>query len=89
LFTFNARIPLADHWPKRRIGGTYPVSRVAMMQSGQDWYGDDSPRSLDGPPLQPLDLYTALSQRLRKTSFVTLWNGETGDEPAGTQHMQG
>jgi hypothetical protein len=24
---------------------SYP--RVAMMQSGQDWYGDDGPRSLD------------------------------------------
>jgi putative tryptophan/tyrosine transport system substrate-binding protein len=26
---------------------SYP--RVAMMQSGQDWCGDDGPRSLDGP----------------------------------------
>jgi hypothetical protein len=26
---------------------SYP--RVAMMQSGQDWYGDDGPRLLDGP----------------------------------------
>jgi hypothetical protein len=25
---------------------SYP--RVAMMQSGKDWYGDDSPGSLDG-----------------------------------------
>ena len=25
---------------------SYP--RVAMMQSGQDWYDDDGPRSLDG-----------------------------------------
>jgi hypothetical protein len=29
------------------FGFAYP--RVAMMQSGQDWYGDDGPRSLDGP----------------------------------------
>lgn len=32
-------------------------------------------------------LYTALSQGLRRTSFVTLWNGEPGDGPGGTQHM--
>jgi hypothetical protein len=25
---------------------SYP--RVAMMESGKDWYGDDSPGSLDG-----------------------------------------
>jgi hypothetical protein len=33
------------HWymcPSRK---SYP--RVAMMQSGQDWCGDDGPRSLD------------------------------------------
>jgi hypothetical protein len=33
-----------SHCPSRK---SYP--RVAMMQSGQDWYGDDGPRSLDGP----------------------------------------
>jgi tetratricopeptide (TPR) repeat protein len=32
-------------------------------------------------------LYTALSQGLRRTSFTTLWNGEPGDGPGGTQHM--
>jgi hypothetical protein len=32
-------------------------------------------------------LYTALSRGLRKTSFVTLWDGEPGDGPVGTQHM--
>jgi hypothetical protein len=32
-------------------------------------------------------LYTALSQGLRKASFVTLWNGEQGDGPGGTQNM--
>jgi hypothetical protein len=32
-------------------------------------------------------LYSALSMGLRKTSFVTLWNGEPGDGPGGTQHM--
>jgi hypothetical protein len=32
-------------------------------------------------------LYTALSQGLRRTSFITLWNGEPGDGPGGTQHM--
>jgi tetratricopeptide (TPR) repeat protein len=32
-------------------------------------------------------LYTALSQGLRRTSFVTLWNGEPGDGPGGTQNM--
>lgn len=32
-------------------------------------------------------LYTALSGGLAKTSFVTLWNGEMGDGPGGTQHM--
>jgi hypothetical protein len=32
-------------------------------------------------------LYSALSMGLRKTYFVTLWNGEAGDGPGGTQHM--
>jgi hypothetical protein len=32
-------------------------------------------------------LYTALSQGLRKISFVTLWDGEPGDGPGGTQNM--
>jgi tetratricopeptide (TPR) repeat protein len=32
-------------------------------------------------------LYSALSMGLRKTSFITLWNGEPGDGPGGTQHM--
>jgi hypothetical protein len=32
-------------------------------------------------------LYTALSQGLRRTSFITLWNGEPGDGPGGTQNM--
>jgi tetratricopeptide (TPR) repeat protein len=32
-------------------------------------------------------LYTALSQGLRKASFITLWNGEPGDGPGGTQNM--
>jgi tetratricopeptide (TPR) repeat protein len=32
-------------------------------------------------------LYSALSMGLRKTYFVTLWNGEPGDGPGGTQHM--
>ena len=32
-------------------------------------------------------LYSALSSGLRRTSFVTLWNGEAGDGPGGTQHM--
>jgi tetratricopeptide (TPR) repeat protein len=32
-------------------------------------------------------LYTALSQGLMKTSFITLWNGEPGDGPGGTQNM--
>ena len=33
----------SDGCPSRK---SYP--RVAMMQSGQDWYSDDGPRSLDG-----------------------------------------
>jgi hypothetical protein len=36
---------LVDPCPFRK---SYP--RVAMMQSGKDWYGDDSPGSLDGSP---------------------------------------
>lgn len=32
-------------------------------------------------------LYSALSGGLSKTSFVTLWNGEPGDGPGGTQAM--
>ena len=32
-------------------------------------------------------LYTALSQGLLKASFITLWNGEPGDGPGGTQSM--
>jgi tetratricopeptide (TPR) repeat protein len=32
-------------------------------------------------------LYSALSHGLNRTSFVTLWNGEPGDGPGGTQHM--
>jgi tetratricopeptide (TPR) repeat protein len=32
-------------------------------------------------------LYTALSQGLARASFVTLWNGEPGDGPGGTQNM--
>jgi hypothetical protein len=32
-------------------------------------------------------LYTALSHGLAKASFVTLWNGEPGDGPGGTQNM--
>ena len=32
-------------------------------------------------------LYTALSQGLRKASFVTLWDGEPGDGPGGTENM--
>jgi len=32
-------------------------------------------------------LYSALSRQLQRTSFVTLWNGEPGDGPGGTQHM--
>jgi tetratricopeptide (TPR) repeat protein len=34
-------------------------------------------------------LYSALSCGLTKTSFVTLWNGEPGDGPGGTEHMIG
>src|SRR5438876_2820831 len=40
MMPFNARS--ARTCPCRK---SYP--RVAMMQSGQDWCGDDSPRSLD------------------------------------------
>jgi hypothetical protein len=32
-------------------------------------------------------LYTALSHGLRKTSFVTLWDGAPGDGPSGTENM--
>jgi hypothetical protein len=32
-------------------------------------------------------LYSAMSQGIPKASFVTLWNGEPGDGPGGTQHM--
>jgi tetratricopeptide (TPR) repeat protein len=32
-------------------------------------------------------LYTALSQGLLRASFITLWNGEPGDGPGGTQNM--
>lgn len=32
-------------------------------------------------------LYTALSQGIPKASFVTLWDGEAGDGPGGTQGM--
>jgi tetratricopeptide (TPR) repeat protein len=32
-------------------------------------------------------LYTALSYGLLKTSFITLWDGEPGDGPGGTQNM--
>jgi hypothetical protein len=32
-------------------------------------------------------LYTALSQGLGRMSFVTLWDGEPGDGPGGTQNM--
>ena len=32
-------------------------------------------------------LYSALSQGLRRAFFVTLWNGEPGDGPGGTQNM--
>jgi hypothetical protein len=32
-------------------------------------------------------LYSALSQGLRRASFITLWNGEAGDGPGGTQNM--
>ena len=32
-------------------------------------------------------LYSALSQGLSRTSFITLWNGEPGDGPGGTQNM--
>ncbi len=32
-------------------------------------------------------LYTALSQGLLKISFVTLWDGEPGDGPGGTENM--
>ena len=32
-------------------------------------------------------LYSALSQGLLKNSFITLWNGEPGDGPGGTQNM--
>ena len=34
-----------------------------------------------------LMLYSALSYGLQRTSFVTLWNGELGDGPGGTEHM--
>jgi tetratricopeptide (TPR) repeat protein len=32
-------------------------------------------------------LYTAFSQGLLKASFITLWDGQTGDGPGGTQNM--
>jgi hypothetical protein len=32
-------------------------------------------------------VYSALSRGLTRASFVTLWNGEAGDGPGGTQHM--
>jgi hypothetical protein len=32
-------------------------------------------------------LYTAFSQGLLKASFITLWDGEAGDGPGGTQNM--
>jgi hypothetical protein len=32
-------------------------------------------------------LYSALSQGLRRASFITLWNGEPGDGRGGTQNM--
>jgi tetratricopeptide (TPR) repeat protein len=32
-------------------------------------------------------LYTTLSQGLLKASFITLWDGEPGDGPGGTQNM--
>ena len=32
-------------------------------------------------------LYTALSQGLRRISFITLWNGRPGDGPGGTENM--
>ncbi|WP_395711768.1 tetratricopeptide repeat-containing protein [Reyranella sp.] len=32
-------------------------------------------------------LYSALSMGLRKTYFITLWDGAPGDGPGGTEHM--
>jgi len=32
-------------------------------------------------------LYTAMSQGLGKTSFVTLWDGSPGDGPSATENM--
>ena len=32
-------------------------------------------------------LYSALAYGLQRVSFVTLWNGEPGDGPGGTEHM--
>ena len=32
-------------------------------------------------------LYSALSWGLARACFITLWNGEKGDGPGGTQHM--
>ena len=32
-------------------------------------------------------LYTALSQGLRRASFITLWDGEPDDHPGGPQNM--
>ena len=32
-------------------------------------------------------LYSALSHGLQRASFITLWNGEAGDGPGGTQNM--
>jgi tetratricopeptide (TPR) repeat protein len=34
-----------------------------------------------------LMLYSALAYGLQRVSFVTLWNGEPGDGPGGTEHM--
>jgi hypothetical protein len=32
-------------------------------------------------------VYTAMSQGLRRASFITLWDGEPGDGSGGTQNM--
>jgi hypothetical protein len=32
-------------------------------------------------------LYSALSHGVRRTSFITLWDGGSGDGPGGTEHM--
>jgi hypothetical protein len=77
-----------DQWQRRFSAVTqHPATVVLVVLVVPDELGPAPDGVSVHDRCNRLMLYSALSYGLQRASFVTLWNGEPGDGPGGTEHM--